>query len=413
MDNQNSKFHLPKIPAIIWIQLLLLAIGYAFYSANRLSFSVGLKAIAAQLALTPIEVGTIGTIFTLGQAIIDIPAGYLADRFGRKRLLVSSMIFLGVMTAIVTKASDAIQVGLARTIFGMAEGIWNIVMYSVAGSIFPAARAMLNGLMMTFYSIGAYVGPTYYGYSLSLTGDWTQGLLNMGIVTALFGALLYFGFRKKYTDSSTDVKGMHLIEAVKTVGTNKIVWLAVLIQILNIVPYWGFASMGPYLFMTFKGFSAAEAGQFFGMVYGIGGLSGVILGFFADKFGRKPTIVALALLNAICGILIFHFIPKTTVLLYIVGAIMGIGLHAIYVLGYTIAQDGVSHKQIGLATGLVGASSYFLSFFSGPFMGWLTSTWGHMIALDIVVVAFEAVLVVVAIIMKETQKKHTTTIEEK
>lgn len=77
MDNQNSKFHLPKIPAIIWIQLLLLAIGYAFYSANRLSFGVGLKAIAAQLALTPIQVGTLGTIFTLGQALIDIPAGYL------------------------------------------------------------------------------------------------------------------------------------------------------------------------------------------------------------------------------------------------------------------------------------------------------------------------------------------------
>ena len=266
--------------------------------------------------------------------------------------------------------------------------------------------------MMTFYAIGAYVGPTYYGYNLSQTGEWTQGLFNIGLVTIAFGILLFFGFRKKYTDVSTDIKGMHLVEAVKAVGTNKIVWLAVAIQILNIVPYWGFASMGPYLFMTFKGFSAAEAGQFFGMVYGIGGLSGVVLGFFADKFGRKPTIITLALLNAICGILIFHFIPKTTVLLYIVGAIMGIGLHAIYVLGYTIAQDGVSHKQIGLATGLVGASSYFLSFFSGPFMGWLTSTWGHMIALDIVVVAFEAVLVVVAIIMKETQKKHTATIEE-
>ena len=345
MDHQNSKFHLPKIPAIIWIQLLLLAIGYAFYSANRLSFGVGLKAIAAQLALTPIQVGTLGTIFTLGQALIDIPAGYLADKFGRKRLLVSSMVFLGIMTAIVTKASDVIQVGLARTIFGMAEGMWNIVMYSVAGSIFPAARAMLNGLMMTFYAIGAYVGPTYYGYNLSQTGEWTQGLFNIGLVTIVFGILLFFGFRKKYTDVSTDV--------------------------------------------------------------------GVVLGFFADKFGRKPTIITLALLNAICGILIFHFIPKTTMLLYIIGAIMGIGLHAIYVLGYTIAQDGVSHKQIGLATGLVGASSYFLSFFSGPFMGWLTSTWGHMIALDIVVVTFEAVLVVVAIIMKETQKKHSTIIEEK
>lgn len=405
MDNK-SKWHIPKIPTIIWVQLFLLALGYAFYSANRLSFGIGLKAIAAQLALTPIQVGTIGTIFTLGQALIDIPAGYLADKFGRKNMLVFGMTFLGIMTAVVTKASDVITVGLARTIFGMAEGIWNIVMYSVAGSIFPAARAMLNGLMMTFYAIGAYVGPSYYGYSLSLTGDWTQGLFNMGAVTVVFGILLYFGFRKKYTDTSTDVKSMHLLEAIRSVGTNKIVWLAVAIQILNIVPYWGFASMGPYLFMTFKGFSAAEAGQFFGMVYGIGGLSGVVLGFLADKLGRKPTIIALALLNAVCGILVFHFIPKTSIALYIVGAIMGIGLHAIYVLGYTIAQDGVSHKQIGLATGLVGASSYFLSFFSGPFMGWLTKTWGHMIALDIVVVIFEAVLVLLAIFMKETQKKH-------
>ena len=45
-------------------------------------------------------------------------------------------------------------------------------------------------------------------------------------------------------------------------------------------------------------------------------------------------------------------------------------------------------------------------------MGWLTSTWGHMIALNIVVVAFEAVLVVVALFMKETQKKSHATPEE-
>ena len=48
------------------------------YSANRLSFGVGLKAVAASLSLTAVQLGTIGTIFTLGQALIDIPAGYLA-----------------------------------------------------------------------------------------------------------------------------------------------------------------------------------------------------------------------------------------------------------------------------------------------------------------------------------------------
>lgn len=286
--------------------------GYAFYSANRLSFGVGLKAVAATLALTTVQLGTIGTIFTLGQALIDIPAGYLADRFGRKRMLVMGMIGLGCMTAMVTTSASFIGAAFWRLAFGMAEGCWNIVMYSVAGSIFPAARAMLNGLMMTFYSIGAYVGPTYYGWSLERTGEWSIGLQNMGIVTVVFGILLIFGFKSKYTDTSKNIKRIHLMEALRTVGFNKVVWLGVLIQILNIIPYWGLASMGPYLFMTFKGFSATEVGQFFGTIYGIGGLSGVLLGFFADRFGRKPATVFLSGLNAICAVLIFHVIPQTS-----------------------------------------------------------------------------------------------------
>ncbi|MCI1821618.1 MAG: MFS transporter [Megasphaera sp.] len=397
--------NISKIPRAIWVQLFLLALGYAVYSANRLSFGVGLKAIAGQLALTTVEIGTIGTIFTLGQAFIDVPAGFLADQFGRKRMLVMGMTGLGFMTAMVTTAHSFFEAAFWRLLFGMTEGCWNIVMYSVAGSIFPAARGMLNGLMMTFYSIGAFVGTSYYGWSLEQTGDWSVGLKTMGSVTVAFGLLLVVGFKAKYTDTSSDIKHTCLMEALHTVGFNKIVWLAVLIQILNIIPYWGFASMGPYLFMTYKGFTATQAGHFFGMIYGIGGLSGVVLGFFADHFGRKPTIIFLAVLNTFCAILIFHIIPANSSILYLVGIFMGIGLHAIYVLGYTIAQDGVSGAQIGLATGIVGASSYFLSFFSGPLMGYLTDSLGYLNALDIVVVAFEATLIVVAVIMKETHKK--------
>ncbi|MBP2651113.1 MAG: transporter [Firmicutes bacterium] len=397
-----------KVPKVILLQLFLLALGYAFYSANRLSFGIGLKSVASQLALSTLQIGTLGTIFTLGQALIDIPAGYIADRFGRKRMLVMGMIGMGITTMLVTTSSSFSGAATWRFLFGATEGIWNIVMYSVAGSIFPSARAMLNGLMMTFYSVGAYVGPSYYGWNLEVTGDWKFGLLTMGAATVVFAVILIWGFKARYTDQSKAIKQAHLLEALHTVGANRIVWLGVLIQILNIVPYWGFASMGPYLFMTYKGFSPVDAGQFFGIIYGIGGLSSVVLGYFADHFGRKPMITFLASLNTICAILIFHFIPQSSeVLLYLVGGLMGIGLHAIYVLGYTIAQDGVKPHQIGLATGIVGASSYFLSFFSGPLMGYLTNAAGYLMALDIVVVAFEAVLIVIALVMAETQNKET------
>lgn len=396
------------IPMYIWLQLLFLALGYAVYSANRLSFGIGLKAISKELALTVVQVGFLGTIFTLGQALVDIPAGYLADRMGRKRMLLFGMFGIAITTMAVTTSGSFVAATVWRFLFGATEGIWNIVMYSVAGSIFPAGRAMLNGFMMSFYSVGAYVGPAYYGWTLELDpANWRFGLLSMGGFTFVFAVMLAFVLKARSTDTSKDVKTMHLGEALRTVGSNKGVWLGVALAILNMVPYWGFASMGPYLFITYKGFSTAMAGQFFGIIYGVGGLSSVILGYFADKFGRKPVVLFLAITDVICAYLIFHVIPNGNLtLMYFVGGVLGVGLHALYILAYTVGQDAVSRSQVGLATGLVGACLYFASFFSGPAMGYLTKHYGHLVALDIIVIGLQAMIIVMALLMKETQKKE-------
>jgi MFS family permease len=404
MSANLTKKKFLNIPLLIWPQLLALALGFSFYSANRLAFALGLKSIATQLALTVVQVGILGTIFTLGQALIDVPAGYLADKLGRKKMLVTAMFCISLTTLAVTTANGFISAAIWRFLFGASEGIWNIVIYSVAGSIFPASRAMLNGLMISFYSVGAYVGPAYYGWTLDThPGNWQFGLLTMGSATFLFATMLWIGLKAKYTDTSKDIKTMHLIEALKRVGINRCLWYGIALAILNIIPYWGFASMGPYLFMTYKGFSASEAGQFFGIVYGIGGLSSVFLGYLADKLGRKPVILVLAVLNLICSYLILHQLShENLVLLYIVAGILGIGLHVLYMLGYTVGQDTVPVAQMGLATGLLGACMYFSSFFSGPMTGYLTKTLGHITALDIILVAFQFAIIILGFIMPET-----------
>lgn len=164
--------------------------------------------------------------------------------------------------------------------------------------------------------------------------------------------------------------------------------------------------MGPYLFITYKGFTSAMAGQFFGIIYGIGGLSSVVLGYFADRFGRKPVILFLAILDVVCAYLIFHVIPDGSIaLMYFVGGVLGIGLHALYILAYTVGQDSVSGSQIGLATGLIGACLYFASFFSGPAMGYLTKQYGHLVALDIIVIGLQSLIIITAFMMTESQKK--------
>lgn len=405
MEEQKNKGFL-NIPKHVWIQLTILGIGYVIYAANRLSFGVGLKAMAKQLHLALFQVGILSTIFTLGQALIDIPAGYLADKLGRKKMLLVAMAGIGVTTIVVTTAVSFYDAAFWRFTFGVFEGMWNIVMYSVAGSIVVASRGMLNGLMMSFYSVGSYVGPAYYGWTLEqFPGNWMIGLWTMGGVALLYTLVLQFGLNARETDKSKDIKTMHFMEAMREVGTNRGVWLGVAVHVLNIVPYWGFAAMGPYLMMTYKGFSAALAGQFFGIVYGIGGVTAVLLGYFSDRYGRKAVILVMTVVNVICAYLIFHVIPSSSIeLLYIVGGLLGIGLHSNYVMGYTVGQDAVEPRQVGLATGLIGACIYFCSFFSGPAMGYMTEKFGHMAALDTLVTGFEVALLVLAIFMKESKR---------
>lgn len=393
------------IPRAIWIQLLLLGIGYMFYSSLRISFGVGLKAMSKEIALTLVQMGTLGTIFTLGQGLIDLPAGYLADKLGRKKLLLIGMIGIGVTTMAVTTADNFFVAAVWRFLFGATEGCWNVVMYSVAGSIFPASRATLNGLMMSFYSIGGAVGPAYYSWALE-DHTWKYGLMTMGAATLAYGLFLIWGLKAKYTDRARDVKSVNVVQACRAVGGTRGVWVGISLALLTIFSYWGFGSMGPYLFVTYKGFTQAMVGNFFAVTYGIGGLSAVLMGYFSDKFGRKPVILTLSVLNAICFYLIIHVIPTSNMaMMYLVGGILGIGLHAGSVLGYCVAQDSVPLHQVGLAQGLAGSVAYGSTFISGPAVGYLTKLSGYLTALDVVCIGSAVMMVIISVLMRESHRK--------
>jgi len=56
-------------------------------------------AIAASLALSPAEVGLLITIHSAGAAAAFLPAGILADRYGRLRVLLPGLILFSIAGA--------------------------------------------------------------------------------------------------------------------------------------------------------------------------------------------------------------------------------------------------------------------------------------------------------------------------
>ena len=72
------------------------------YTICRTGFPVGLAAMGRQFHWTAFEAGVLATIFLLGQALVDIPAGYWVDRFDRKLVIFVGLFGIGLFTILVT-----------------------------------------------------------------------------------------------------------------------------------------------------------------------------------------------------------------------------------------------------------------------------------------------------------------------
>src|SRR4051812_19474417 len=102
-----------------WWQFFFLSIGYITWTACRIGFPVGLSAMGKQFAWTSFEVGILSTVFLVGQAAIDIPAGYWADRLDRKNILCTGLLGIGLFTLLVTVAGGFWSALIYRVLFGV------------------------------------------------------------------------------------------------------------------------------------------------------------------------------------------------------------------------------------------------------------------------------------------------------
>jgi MFS family permease len=383
-----------------WRQFIYLGIGMIAYTVCRAGFPVGLAAMGKQFEWTAFEVGILSTIFLLGQAIIDIPAGYWADVFDRKRVIFVGLLGLGVSTVLVTLATGFWSALSLRILFGITEGIYNIAQFAVAGSILPEQRALLNGMTQVFYGIGNFGGQTVVGSLLHLyPGFWQLPLWCLGGFAIAYSFVSLFLFQRRYLrrfETVTPESAPGFWRALRLVVSNVRVWKALTIHACNMIPNWAILGLGNYIFIQYRRYDPAFSALVFGAGAGAGGLFVPIGTMWADRFGRRPVVCFFGLWMCVSVLLLFYLArPDWTMI--VLGGCVGFGLNALYTLGYTITQDAVasaSMSGIGVATGMAGGFGYLFAVLAGPLVGWLIPLLGPLWAMNVVVIGGELLVVV-------------------
>ena len=153
---------LQRLPTTrVSVILVLFAAGALVVEALDIgALSVILPGIKALWHLTPRQVGLLAAASAFGVAIGMIPAGRLADRFGRKKLLVGGVLWFcsGTLLSAASPNYDVLVALRCLSGLGMAPAF--IMPYSIVSEFVAArSRSAFAGLLETALGIGYLLPP--------------------------------------------------------------------------------------------------------------------------------------------------------------------------------------------------------------------------------------------------------------
>jgi MFS family permease len=170
--------------------LILLGASLMTWGVGEAMFFIFQPLYLQQLGADPIAIGIIFGAAGIAMTIVHIPAGHLADRLGRKPLLMAAWITASLATWVMALAPS-----LPVFVVGML--LYNLTAFvsSPLSSYITAARGNLSveralTMVSAFYNAGAILGPWLGGKVGEGFGLQTIYFISGGIFIVSFGILL-------------------------------------------------------------------------------------------------------------------------------------------------------------------------------------------------------------------------------
>ncbi len=316
-------------PASARKALLAASLGWMLDSFDVMLYSLVLAAILTDLHLTKSTAGILGSVTLVAAAAGGLAFGLLADRFGRTRALIASVLLYAVFTAACGLAQNVVQLAVFRILLGLGMGGEWASGASLVSESFPAEhRGKALGLMQSSWAIG-YALAALTAFLVMPIWGW-RGVFFVGILPALVTLWMRRGVEEPaawralqaprsgpvpHEDSAAGAvpparrKGAFAFASLFRPPLLRLTLALTAMNACCLFAWWGFNLWVPaYLSLPLaRGGIGLPAHSMTAIVIfmQLGMWLGYItFGGLADRFGRKPTYVAY-LLTAAALMLLF------------------------------------------------------------------------------------------------------------
>ncbi|MDA5108007.1 MULTISPECIES: MFS transporter [Brevibacillus] len=385
-----------------WTVVMWLLIGGIINYLDRANLSIAAPEMMKELGLSKTDIGLLGTVFSWSYALMQLPSGWLIDRFGAKKVYSIAVIWWSLatfMTGAVSKMSSLIG---ARLLLGIGEAPCFPTAAKITSYWFPKKeRGLATGIWDSSSKWGPAIAPPILVFLLISFGwralFYITGLI--GIVFVIFFLIFYKNPEKSrklspeerayiQADGAGTEQGIQQSSIKwRTLFTYRSVWGMILGFFCTIWIWNIFLIFLPLYLVEVHHISLKELGIYASIPW-IGGIFGNIFGGYltkklADKgiaapIHAKRMLIGICALAAAVVVVIIPFVHGIVITLTLMTLALCF-ISAITGSAWALAGDIAPPSMVASVGSIQNFGGYFGGAFSPVVAGMIVDTTGSYV----------------------------------
>lgn len=365
-----------------------------------------LPLLAADLDPSGLLVGLVVSAWFISRIFIELPAGMISDRLGRRRLFLIGVGLSVFGAALCAVANTIYLLIVGRSIWGLGAGLFFMNNTALVIDLFESkARAKALGLFNGIEQVGSIIGAPIGAALVGTVGDYSHVFyVTMALVSVSFVLGLVSKSFKQIQQQYRTSSSLSMRETLQSLRSSGLLVVSTCTFTNMIVMTGIFSTVLQLHFSRELLFPLEDTGIVLSSL-GLGSMSAALCsGFFSDRFGKRFTVILGYSLSAVClGVFAFATNLEIFLLVGLIGYFgEGLAGNTLMVILSELARPSARGGAIGLQRTFMDAGGFL-----GPIISMLIySTLGSQAAF-LSGVAIKALNISLFILMKNLGSEKT------
>ena len=357
--------HKRGIPAW-WVTIFLFWLGWIFMYADRTVLNPVMGELEKEFGLSGTQLGLMNSVFYFSYALLQVPAGILGDKIGKKKVLIPGFLLFGAFTAVTGWAKSWSTLLFARVVTGAGEGTYYGPQYGLSSEQIPKKyRSLGSAIINSGMAFGIALGLMASSWLVYDQGySWRTPFFVMSIPTLLTGLAIWL-FVKEKKHQPVEAGGVAKPKSKFTdLFKNRNLLLVYLMVFCSLFGFFVILTWLPYYLQSERGIAGSETGFITSLVAWISIPGALLFSSLSDRLGKRKPLILVLVPVAILSMLSIIWMPNMTgviVALCVYGLVGKLALDPVLV---ALVADSVDENNYSSAFGLfnfIGMSSSILA----------------------------------------------------